>query len=307
MKKAILFCLLELWLAFLGAANIRQSLTGADNLSVGDRFQLNIQADVSLNDVALPDSLSNFQVLKVEKVGKGGQLRWLRLTIVPLLPGSQSFPALGVQLANPDGEAYSTERFRLNIIPVRGEKDTTLVDIKPVEKYRWQLPFWAYPALLALMLALLGLYFWLKRAKPPQQAAAEPETKPVPEQALPPWKIALNKLDELNSLDLLAQGEYIRHHYELSMIMREFLEARYRFAAVEMTTSEIMQATYKIFIDKTTEVIRFLRYCDRVKFAKYIPSPGEAEEAMAWFRGWLQSYELAELQRALASQGSENA
>ena len=71
MKKAILFCLLALWLAFLGAANIRQSLTGADNLSVGDRFQLNIQADVSLNDVALPHSLSNFKVLKVEKVGKG--------------------------------------------------------------------------------------------------------------------------------------------------------------------------------------------------------------------------------------------
>lgn len=291
----------------LSAADISQELLNADDLSVGDRFQFNIRADVSLNSVVVPDTITNFHVFKVERKAPIASPAWLQLEIAPLLPGSHSFPSLEVMLDSPDGERYFTDRFRLNIIPVRAAEDTLLVDIKPVEKYPGQLPGWLY-VLLLLLLGVLVLLYFLRR-KPREEPSPEPNRReaPVPVIPDPAWKEALKKLAELLSQDLLAKGEYISHHYQLSMLLRQFLERKYRFAAGEMTTSEIGWVTERIRVDRSSEVLEFLRYCDKVKFAKYIPTAEEAEQATNWLRSWLQSFEVLEAQAKLASGGAARA
>lgn len=307
MKHILLALLFASLLAVLPGVSIRQDLVGAEDLSVGDRFQLNIRADVSLKGVALPDSLENFHILKVERIAKSGQLAWLQLTLAPLLPGSQSFPKLQVQLDSPDGNSYATERFRLTIIPVRAASDTVLVDIKPVARYRWQLPAWAYPLLGLLALPLLAAFFLLR--KEPVVKMEETKAEPAPEPAvpLPAWKLALNQLEELEALKLLDKGEYIRHHFQLSQILRQFLERKYRFAAMEMTTSEILYMTGGIHIEKSAEVMRFLRFCDKVKFAQYLPTRTETDNYKLWLRGWLQTFEIADVHRRIASGGTHRA
>ena len=74
-----------------------------------------------------------------------------------------------------------------------------------------------------------------------------------------------------------------------------------------MTTSEIQQVAERLYIASSQEVLNFLKYCDRVKFAKYIPSPEEIEEYENWLRSWLQSFELVEAQQKLAHGGIEHA
>lgn len=307
MKKAVLLVLGLFILSALPAANIRQSLVDAEDLSVGDRFELHIKSDVSLDSVVIPDTITNFHVFGAERISTGPEPAWLKVTLAPLFPGSHSFPRLEVIPDLVDGNRYYTDRFRLNIIPVRAAEDTLLVDVKPLGKYPWQPPAWVYPLLALLLAASLILYFLAGREKsrpapPPEKV---PEIKPVTPD--PAWKTSLKELDELEAEELPAHGEYILHHYRLSHILRKFLEREYRFAAVEMTTSEIHWVTQRVWVEKAPEVIKFLQYCDKVKFARHTPSPREIESANAWLRGWLRDFEVIEARSRIASGGGGDA
>jgi len=279
---AVLLCASGLW-----AGNLTQDLENADDLSVGDRFFFNIRGDFAINRVIVPDTLTNFMVISSERQTQQGAIPWFRLTIVPILPGYHTFPSLRVEPVRPDGKDYSTDRFRINVIPVRAEGDTTLVDIKPLQKYPWQLPAWVYAALLIAALALLAGYILMR---PSHQASLpekplQPVVPPKPKQA---WEIALDHLHALIAQNLLAKGEVVMHHYWLSMILREFLERRFRFAAMEMTSSEITLALGRLQIDRVAQITDFLMYCDRVKFGKYIPLPDSVEEYHAWLETYLK-------------------
>ncbi len=303
--KKFLALLLVLWLALTAAEGLSQKLTGADDLSVGDRFELEIRHSTDLKSVVVPDTLTIFHVSgwKLQKEPRGQD--WLKVTIVPLFPGSHSFPALTVMTADPAAEPLLTDRFRLNIIPVRAEADTLLVDLKPLRKYPFQLPWWLYPALLGL--ALAGILFALLR-KPRPAKTAEPD--PVRIQPIvpdPAWKMALNSLEALRAEELMLHGRYKLHHYRLSEILRQFLERNYRFAALEMSTSEINWVTQRIRVDSAPEVVDFLRHCDRVKFAKYEPGQDETAAAEEWLRGWLRSFEVEEARRKIAQVGGGDA
>jgi hypothetical protein len=305
-RKLYLALLLAAALGGAYALSLAQSLVDADDLSVGDRFRLEIKADAPLRQALVPDTLASFHVLSAEKPGKGPDGYGLALTIVPLLPGTQSFPSLEVIPEVPDGQRHFTDRFRVKVIPVRAEGDTALADIKPLEKYPMQLPLWAYGLALALIAAGI-LFLLLNRSRQAVAAKTEPEPEQAPAIPDPTWKLALQALDELRAEGLTGRGEYILHHYRLSMILRQFLEKKYRFAAGEMTTSEILWTTRRVWVDNAPEVLSFLRYCDKVKFAKYPPTHEEVWQAEEWLRGWLKSFEVMEAQQKLEGGGGVHA
>ena len=306
MKKILPLALILLFISYLSAITIQQKLVNDDNLNIGDRFQLQIYADVPLKSVVVPDTLTSFKIIEVEKKKEPSGKTWLQLTIVPILTGSLSFPKLQVIPEISDGQTYFTDAFRVIVIPVRAENDTTLVDIKPLAKYPLQLPIWVYYLLIAFIIVGI-IYLILNRRNRGGKDSTVKETIPSSTSLDPPWKIALKQLDELLSQNLIQKGEYIRHHYELSLILRQFLERKYRFPAVEMTTSEIQQVAERLYIASSQEVLNFLKYCDKVKFAKYIPSQEEIEEYENWLRSWVQSFELVEAQQKLAHGGIEHA
>lgn len=300
----LLLTALALSAALLPGLTISQSLVDADDLSVGDRFSLNIRADGALDKLVVPDTLSNFQVLKVERITRNTDKAWFRLIITPLLPGSQSFPSLGVEPVLKDGKSYQTNRFRLNIIPVRAQEDTLLVDIKPVQKYPLQIPLWGYLLLLLLLLVFLLLAYRLGRKKPEAAVVSEQPVQVATKAPDPAWKIAVDELDALLARDLAGQGNFVQHHYLLSLILRRFMERKYRFGAVEMTSSEIRRVIDRFKVEKIPEVMRFLSYCDRVKFARFTPSLGEVHDAEAWLREWLLSYQVLESDHLLSQGGN---
>ena len=105
----------------------------------------------------------------------------------------------------------------------------------------------------------------------------------------------------------MLHGRYKHHHYRLSEILRQFLERKYRFAALEMSTSEINWVTQRVRVDSAAEVMDFLRLCDRVKFAQYVPGMEETADAEEWLRGWLRSFEVEEARRRMAQVGGGDA
>lgn len=304
--KKLLLLLIALWTGLLVAEGLTQKLLDADNLSVGNRFQLEIRADVNLKSVVVPDTLTIFHVVGWQKVEGKQSPDWLKVTIVPLFPGSHSFPMLEVRPADSAAESFYTDRFRLNIIPVRAEADTLLVDIKPVEKYPFQLPWWLYYLLFGLALAMLLIVLFHK-PRPPKPAAEVTPKPPMPSVPDAAWKMALSSLEELIAEELMFGGQYKLHHFRLSEIMRVFLGRKYRFGALEMSTSEIDWVTQRIRVDEAGDVISFLKYCDRVKFAKYEPSLEETYQAEDWLRNWLRSFELEEARQRMSTVGGGDA
>ena len=306
MKKLSLLLLFLLMICLLLAdENVVQSLENDNDLSVGDRFHLNIRAEYAINRVVVPDTLSNFKVIDIERITQSGLPAHFKLTIVPLLPGYHSFPSLMVEPVKATDPIAQTDRFRLNIIPVRAESDTTLVEIKEPLAYAFQLPAWVY--ILALLLLLILSFFFFygfgKKAKPQEKVDSSP---PAPK--LPNWKRALNKLHELQQLNLLQRDMQVQHHYILSWLLREFIMLEYRIAALEMTTFEIKEAFSRVGILKAQEVSRFLNFCDMAKFAKHRPSLEATQEMEAWLKEYLLAFEVMEAQKVLnKAQGEVNA
>ena len=259
------------------------------DFALGDFFfadaEVDFTADFAIKGISLPDTLDDFAILESKRDEKNPRC-WI-IKIVPLNTGALSFPRIEIQPVDSSVTSIYTDGFRVYVLSVLAEGDTLLRDIKPLQKYPLQLPFWIY--LLLLLLALsAGIYLWWKQPeKPKRKYIAQPEIK---EPVLPAWEKALKALDELLTEDLLDKGETVLYHFRLSNILRAFLEETYNFPALEMTGREIAVSLNRRNIPQAQEIRKFITYCDLVKFAKREPAAVEIEENTLWLRNYLISF-----------------
>ncbi len=162
----------------------------------------------------------------------------------------------------------STQPLTLHVL--MPEPDTALAPIKPI--FEEPARFGDYlPFILAvvgfLLLLWVVLRFWRKKE--------EPEEVAVVVQRDPPHVVALRRLEKLESQKLWQQGRLKAYYSELSHILREYLEHRYHFPALESTTGEILETLKKGNLNgELLELLEeVLRTADMVKFAKAEPPP----------------------------------
>lgn len=287
--------ILVLAVQVLSAATLQQSLEAPDSLFMGSRFHLNIASEVELKDIEVPDTLSSFSILKTESLKARKQPSGLSLTIVALDTGTHTFPALVVSAVNPTNDTLRTDPFTLQILETRALQDTTLVDIAPTRKLKGELPYYAYYviAALAVLAALILLILLIRKLRKKKETARLEE--PARQELRPNWQKALDALDQLKAEKLPERGEFIEYHFRLSEIMKLFLEAEYKFSANEMTTREIRQHfnQYKVVSpDAQKEIVQWLESCDRIKFAKHVPTLEDSDKAMELFVQWLRRKSL---------------
>ena len=100
--------------------------------------------------------------------------------------------------------------------------------------------------------------------------------------AKPPHVAAYEALDLLKAKNLPAKGLFKEYYFELSLIVRRYIESRFNIKAPEMTTEEFL-STLKdsnVLTDTHKGLLKeFLTLCDIVKFARYGPSEGETNES----------------------------
>jgi len=271
--------LLMLPVVLLGS--ISQELSGADSLNVGTPFSFTITADFAIKNVPVPDSLESFAIIE-SKQSKANTWTWA-LRIVPLKTGALTFPRLQVIPASNAASAESTDAFRIHVLSVLAEGDTLLKDIKPLQKYYLQPPFWVY---ILLVLGILGLAIYLLKNRKPKPLKTKESVAAIPPTIIPAWQKALTALEELENQDI----DIATYHYFMSMILREFLEETYSFPALEMTTREIQSAFRKRQLDTSSEIKSFLIYCDMVKFAKVTPETCEIQSRTQWLKGYFTAF-----------------
>jgi hypothetical protein len=161
-------------------------------------------------------------------------------------------------------------------------------DIRPIKgpldvPVRWR---WGRIAAAFAVLAAAGaglVLWWRRRARPvPVVAPAVPD--------LPPEVIALRALKELEADALPARGLQKEHYSRLSLILRRYLEDRFRVPAVESTTGEIQEALERgrpLGGSGRERLLALFVEADLVKFAKFEPGADAAREALNRGKDWL--------------------
>lgn len=140
---------------------------------------------------------------------------------------------------------------------------------------------------LGVILIGVGLGVLIKRWLDGRKVDPGPPVDPRPAHI-----IALADLDALVASDLDVKAYYSR----LSEIIRAYLERRYGFMALEMTSHEIRHQIRVLGLtgDARAAIDRFADETDMVKFAAYRPQSGEADTMMLAARGLIQITRQAE-------------
>lgn len=136
-----------------------------------------------------------------------------------------------------------------------------------------QAKFIKFLLMLAVFLALAGAVWFLLRFWKRKQKEYASRVKPA-------WEFAYQMLEELRLLDYPGRGKVKEYYYELSYIVRHYLEDRFNLRAPEMTTEEFLAKVgdYAELNSDVRGVLKdFLISCDMVKFAKYAPGQEEID------------------------------
>ncbi|TNF32312.1 MAG: hypothetical protein EP329_10585 [Deltaproteobacteria bacterium] len=200
-----------------------------------------------------------------------------RYTLVPLRLGVEKVPAIEVPwrpAASTEGGSTATPPLPVRVRGLLENEQNPEIAAAPapvaVITTNWVL-VWSLSVGAALVLAAL-LTWLVLRALEQRFRVLDPPPPPRPANEL-----AHERLATLAALsdEELDGGERFARTID---VLREYLGARYRFDALEMTSKELLTALAPCDLKSVaqTEIEGLLDYADLVKFARITPPPAEA-------------------------------
>jgi len=179
-------------------------------------------------------------------------------------------------------------------MPVFRVRDLTPEELAEAQTFEAALPggpgvdtgvrrsWWVWAAAVGgvALIALLALAVWWWRR--PAAAVKSPET---------PWELAKVRLALLGARQYPQLGKHDAYYVDLSAILRYYIEGRFALHAPERTTPEFLaEAIGKGHFSPQQEVFlsRFLRLCDRVKFAGFRPDLEEMSRGFEDVLGFVE-------------------
>jgi len=142
-----------------------------------------------------------------------------------------------------------------------------LQDIVPVRPPWLRFVPWAL-ALLGLILAAAGLYWWLKKRRRQSELAKAHEA---------PHLWATREIERLEAQKIFEKGKVKEFYFRLSEILRRYLEALRGFPAAEYTVEEISRYVQD---EQDRQLLVLLRQADLVKFADAIPTAARKDDEL---------------------------
>ena len=169
-----------------------------------------------------------------------------------------------------DGKPYKSKSLALKVLTIEvdtlhaekffGPKD---VQDSPFQWSDWSLPFWLSVLMLVLLAIAYYLYLRLRDNKPIISHIR------IVKRLLPHQK-AMKEIEQIKA-DKMVSSENSKEYYtKLTDTLRKYIEERYGFNAMEMTSSEIIEKLTATQDQKALDELRQLfTTADLVKFAKY--------------------------------------
>jgi hypothetical protein len=256
-----------------------------DSVLIGQQalleISLKIPADFEVDWPAWGDTLiTGIEIVKAgplerEPIDREGNIRlYQELSITSFDEGLYYIPGAELNFSPPTDSAFFAAQTNPLMLQVGTVAVDTTASFKPIKgPVGAPIGFWEiFPWIIGLLaLALLAfLVIWYFRRRASQEIPVPIIKKPV----IPAHIIALNKLEEIRLRKLWQAGKHKEYHSLLSETVREYIEARFKINAVEMTTDEILSAVDLLNInpDALAKLARALQLGDLVKFAKAEPA-----------------------------------
>jgi len=249
------------------------------------RLTANLPAGGKVVFPILSDTLSaKVQVVSIGKLDtlkdQSGHLTISQAyTITAFDAGVQTIPAFEFTA---QGTSLKTDPIPLQVEAVKVDTTKAIYDIKQPLAVKYGFMDWlrdnSVKVLLGLLLSivLIGVWFYYKKRKKKEPVIVE--VKPI----VPAHVQALNKLSELRDKKLWQQDQVKQYHSELTDIVREFLEKRYKIRAMEQTSDEIFSGIRHLEIseENRNQLRQILMLADLVKFAKQKPLNTDNDQSM---------------------------
>ena len=177
------------------------------------------------------------------------------------------FPPFKVKV---DGKVYQSKSLALKVLEV--EVDTTNlnqyygpkdVQNNPFLWSDWSTAFWLSVLILLLLFAAYYLYLRLRDNKPIIKSFK------IVKRLLPHQK-AMKEIEQIKADKMVSSENQKEYYTKLTDTLRRYIEERYKFSAMEMTSSEIIERLTQDGDQKSLDELRELfMTADLVKFAKY--------------------------------------
>jgi hypothetical protein len=216
------------------------------------------------------------------RVGRGADADTLAVEseIQIFRTGAVSIPGLRLQAQDPaQPTTWRLPAVRVVIAPVLTAADSN-ADLRnvrgPLAAPWWERVPWLLVVAGGLLAGLaVALWMWLRRRGRVEVAAAAAPADPA--------TLALQRLADLRAKGLAARGRYGEHAFELTRILRRFLEATLATPRPGDTTASLQSRLEGAGVAgaELVAVMELLRYWDRVKFAQVPTTAAEATAAEA--------------------------
>ena len=211
------------------------------------------------------------EVLKCEEqkqdIGDGFEARSMVYTLTSFDDTLYYLPPLTVKV---DGKPIKSKSLALKVLTI--DVDTTQVDQffgpkdvqdNPFLWSEWSAPFWLSVLMMVLMALCYYLYLRLRDNKPIITHIR------IVKRLLPHQK-AMQEIEQIKADKMVTAEDSKEYYTKLTDTLRKYIEERYKFNAMEMTSSEIIERLTAQQDQKALDELRELfMTADLVKFAKY--------------------------------------
>lgn len=185
-----------------------------------------------------------------------------------------------------NNDSFKSNELALKVIPVPVDSMATINGqagvIYPNTKWYDYLPDfitdnWGW-ILLAIIIISGAIVYCLTRKKE-VSIPLIPRKKPIP-----PHELAMQQLSNLKEAKLCEKGQEKEFYTRLTDILRVYIDTRFGINAMEMTSSQIIEALNRNEISKEPNkyMKQVLEIADFVKFAKVRPLPEDNTKSFNW-------------------------
>ena len=285
MKRTFLFILLAV--AVLAAKAQVTVVAAIDSIEmlIGEQVHVTVTATMKEGSkVEFPvfkpmqQIIPGVEVLKSNELGVKGKENGFvdRSVVYTLTSFDDTLYYLPPFVVKVDGKPYESKSLALKVLGI--EVDTVHVDQffgpkdvqdNPFQWSDWSLLFWL--SVLMLLLMAVGYYLYLRLR----------DNKPIITRIrivkrLLPHQKAMKEIEQIKA-DKMQNAENPKEYYtKLTDTLRKYIEDRYGFNAMEMTSSEIIERLERALTDDAqsaetmkAELRQLFTTADLVKFAKY--------------------------------------
>ncbi|MCC6186884.1 MAG: hypothetical protein IT256_07015 [Chitinophagaceae bacterium] len=292
MGKKISTLIFVFWASCIAITNAQnttvQAKADAVQIAIGDQLRYFITASTSpttkLSWAVLPDTFNKLELIekgKIDTLATADGISYKqRLLITAWDSGSYLIPRFAFFVQQPGGivDTFFTDSLRISVGAPAVDTSKPFKAIKDIATVSTS---WTnnLPIIIGLLIGI-GLLVWAIIYFRNNKKRAMLRTAPVYQETLHQRTIRL--LHELDAQELWQQDKVKDYYTQLSILVRQYIEQRFKTPAMELTTDELLRKAKK---HREMTAYRhalkpLLASADLAKFAKATPMPEEHVEAM---------------------------